>query len=69
MTSQMLLMMNAGNSGAGTQQTRHRGERVFQEHYCSVLFLPYFIHTFPVTFQSFSFQFFFPFCLSALSMP
>lgn len=36
MTRQMLLMMNAGNSGAGTQQTRHRGERVFQEHYCSV---------------------------------
>lgn len=27
MTSQMLLMTNAGNSGAGTQQTRHRGEK------------------------------------------
>jgi len=26
MTNQMLLIMNAGNSGAGTQQTRHRGE-------------------------------------------
>lgn len=25
MTSQMPLVMNAGNSGAGTQQTRHRG--------------------------------------------